>query len=187
MSPSTISPSKTSKRKNSRPKSGNLQLLSTSSLLIAAITLSVIDLFIKIPGIFGILILIAATALSWMGYQTLRRRRWRRGARLLLVSTVSCLSSIWWITSIKPSYAQFFGDAEDFFENTFTSSADGVAIVFGALRALYILYIAVSFVGVINAVRQDEDWQTVARTPVLVVVVVTLADILTGMIIGGAA
>jgi hypothetical protein len=41
-----------------------------------------------------------------------------------------------------------------------------------------------SLVGVINAVRKDEDWQSVARTPLLVVVAVTIADVLTGFVIG---
>jgi hypothetical protein len=52
------------------------------------------------------------------------------------------------------------------------------------LRAIYLLYIAISLVGVINAVRKDEDWQSIARTPLLVVVAVTIADVLTGFVIG---
>ena len=56
--------------------------------------------------------------------------------------------------------------------------------MFNVLRALYLLYIAVALIGVVNAVRKDEDWQTVARTPLLVVVAVTIADVLTGFIIG---
>jgi hypothetical protein len=56
--------------------------------------------------------------------------------------------------------------------------------VFNVLRALYLLYIAVALIGVINAVRKDEDWQVVARTPLLVVIAVTIADVLTSFIIG---
>ena len=59
-----------------------------------------------------------------------------------------------------------------------------MALVFNVLRAVYLLYIAVSLIGVINAVRKDEDWQSIARTPLLVVVAVTIADVLTGFIIG---
>ncbi|MGK7874461.1 MAG: hypothetical protein AB4426_14485 [Xenococcaceae cyanobacterium] len=84
----------------------------------------------------------------------------------------------------SPAHAQFFQDAEDFFNDTFTSSGAAVPIVFNTLRALYIVYLAVAFIGVFNTVRQDEDWVAAARTPILVVITVTLADILTGLITG---
>jgi hypothetical protein len=83
-----------------------------------------------------------------------------------------------------PAQAQFFQSAEDFFNTTFTSSGAAVPIVFNTLRALYIVYLAVAFIGVFNSVRQDEDWVSAARTPILVVITVTLADILTGLITG---
>lgn len=84
----------------------------------------------------------------------------------------------------KPAQAQFFQNAEDFFNTTFTSSGAAVPVVFGTLRALYIIYLAVAFIGVFNSVRQDEDWVSAARTPILVVITITLADILTGLITG---
>jgi hypothetical protein len=84
----------------------------------------------------------------------------------------------------QPAQAQFFQNAEDFFTDTFTSSGAAIPIVFNTLRALYIIYLAVAFIGVFNSVRQDEDWVTAARTPILVVISVTLADILTGLITG---
>jgi hypothetical protein len=84
----------------------------------------------------------------------------------------------------SPAQAQFFQNAENFFNTTFTSSGAAVPIVFNTLRALYIVYLAVAFIGVFNSVRQDEDWVAAARTPILVVITVTLADILTGLIVG---
>ena len=83
-----------------------------------------------------------------------------------------------------PAQAQFFQKAETFFNSTFTSSGAAVPIVFNTLRALYIVYLAVAFIGVFNSVRQDEDWVAAARTPILVVITVTLADILTGLVTG---
>ena len=100
------------------------------------------------------------------------------------------LSAFWLDYFAAPAQAQFFGRAENFFKDTLTqgSSDSGtqaaVSLVFNVLRALYLLYIAVALIGVVNAVRKDEDWQNVARTPLLVVVAVTIADVLTGFIIG---
>ncbi|WP_245602633.1 hypothetical protein [Gloeothece verrucosa] len=62
-----------------------------------------------------------------------------------------------------------FQNAEEFFNTTFTSSGAAIPLVFNTLRALYIVYLAVAFIGVFNSVRQDEDWVAAARTPILVV------------------
>lgn len=84
-----------------------------------------------------------------------------------------------------PANAQFLQGAESFFSTTFTDSASAITTVFGSLRALYLIYLFVSFIGVFNAVRQDEDWLAAARTPAIVVISVTLVDVLTALITGG--
>ncbi|PLZ87070.1 hypothetical protein [Fischerella thermalis] len=111
---------------------------------------------------------------------------------LLQMLGVAIIFSAFWLDYFAdPAQAQFFRKAEDFFKNTLTQGAAtgsntqaAVSLVFNVLRALYLLYIAVSLIGVINAVRKDEDWQSVARIPLLVVVAVTIADVLTGFVIG---
>jgi uncharacterized membrane protein len=117
----------------------------------------------------------------------------RRSLILLQILAVAIVLSLFWLDYFAvPAQAQFFKKAEDFFKQTLTTSGDAganngtqaVSLIFNVLRALYLLYIAVSLIGVINAVRKDEDWQTIARTPLLVVVAVTIADVLTGFIIG---
>ncbi|MBW4615257.1 MAG: hypothetical protein KME21_18670 [Desmonostoc vinosum HA7617-LM4] len=116
----------------------------------------------------------------------------KRSLLLLQILAVVVILSLFWLDYFAaPAQAQFFKKAEDFFKNTLTQGATtnsnsqaAVSLVFNVLRALYLLYIAVSLIGVINAVRKDEDWQSVARTPLLVVVAVTVADILTGFVIG---
>ncbi|MGD1913601.1 MAG: hypothetical protein ACFB2X_23005 [Rivularia sp. (in: cyanobacteria)] len=110
------------------------------------------------------------------------------GWQILAIAIILC--AFWLDYFAAPAQAQFFGKAEDFFKNTLTEGSsdsgtnDAVSLVFNVLRALYLLYIAVALIGVVNAVRQDEDWQNIARTPLLVVVAVTIADVLTGFIIG---
>ncbi|BAY24377.1 hypothetical protein NIES2100_41720 [Calothrix sp. NIES-2100] len=110
---------------------------------------------------------------------------------LQILAAVTLLSIFWLDYFAAPAQGQFFKKAEDFFQNTLTqgtSNAGGtqlaVGLVFNVLRALYLLYIAVALIGVVNAVRKDEDWQNIARTPLLVVVAVTIADVLTGFVIG---
>ncbi|BAY82395.1 hypothetical protein NIES267_18750 [Calothrix parasitica NIES-267] len=109
----------------------------------------------------------------------------------LQILAIALLLAVFWLDYFAaPAQAQFFGKAEDFFKNTLTEGSNdsgtnsAVSLVFNVLRALYLLYIAIALIGVVNAVRKDEDWQNIARTPLLVVVAVTIADVLTGFIIG---
>lgn len=110
----------------------------------------------------------------------------------LQILAIALLLTVFWLDFFAaPAQAQFFGKAEDFFKNTLTEGANdsgtntAVSLVFNVLRALFLLYIAISLIGVVNAVRKDEDWQSIVRTPLLVVVAVIVADVLTGFIIGG--
>lgn len=56
--------------------------------------------------------------------------------------------------------------------------------MFNVLRGLFLLYVGISLVRVINSARNDEDWQTIARTPLIIIIAVTAGDILTTLITG---
>jgi hypothetical protein len=120
----------------------------------------------------------------------------RRSLILLQILAAAIILSLYWLDCFAaPAQAQFFGEAEKFFKKTLqdgsATNAGGsdtaVSLIFNVLRAIYLLYIAISLVGVINAVRKDEDWQSIARTPLLVVVAVTIADVLTRFVIGDSS
>ncbi|MBN3941620.1 hypothetical protein [Nostoc sp. NMS9] len=117
----------------------------------------------------------------------------RRSLILLQILAAAIVLSLYWLDWFAaPAQAQFFGEAEKFFKKTLTANNAGaadtpVSLIFNVLRAIYLLYIAISLVGVINAVRKDEDWQSIARTPLLVVVAVTIADVLTRFVIGDSS
>ncbi|MHC5595272.1 MAG: hypothetical protein ACYTXC_04780 [Nostoc sp.] len=120
----------------------------------------------------------------------------RRSLILLQILAAAMVLSLYWLDWFAaPAQAQFFGEAEKFFKKTLQDgsgtnaggSETAVSLIFNVLRAIYLLYIAISLVGVINAVRKDEDWQSIARTPLLVVVAVTIADVLTRFVIGDSS
>jgi hypothetical protein len=132
-------------------------------------------------------ILLWLGAVAWglsLVYPYLPKRSKVRSLSLSILGVLSALGAELLVPG--PARAQLFQNAETFFNRIFISSSAGISIVFNSLRGLFILYLAVSFVGVFNSVRNDEDWMTVARTPVIVVIVVTLADILTNLITGGS-
>ncbi|MEM9807774.1 MAG: hypothetical protein AAF959_21110 [Cyanobacteria bacterium P01_D01_bin.56] len=92
-----------------------------------------------------------------------------------------------WISQTNPVFAQFFQGAEDFFNTTFPGTDTVTPIVFGVIRAIFLIYIAVSLVRVIQAGRNDDDWQQMARAPVIIVLAVILGDVLTGLVVGTGA
>lgn len=162
---------------------------SVSFLLACAVFLTIICW--KSPILLFCLLLsgLVTVLIQKMGYLGHIPKPW---VILLQTLAVTAILSFFWIDSLSvPAAAQFFGKAENFFKNNLTQgSAQGsgtaaaVSLVFNVIRALYLLYIAVALIGVVNAVRKDEDWQVVARTPLLVVIAVTIADVLTSFIIG---
>ncbi|MCC5649129.1 hypothetical protein LC609_04585 [Nostoc sp. XA013] len=115
----------------------------------------------------------------------------KRSLIILQILAAAVILSLYWLDWFAaPAQAQFFGEAERFFKRNLGGAQAGgggeaaISLIFNVLRAIYLLYIAISLVGVINAVRKDEDWQSIARTPLLVVVAVTIADVLTRFVIG---
>lgn len=139
--------------------------------------------------VFGSLV---AVVMQQIGQQVNLPKRYLLLLQIFAIAVILC--AFWLDYFANPAQAQFFRKAEDFFKNNLTQGAGGdsntqaaVSLIFNVLRAIYLLYIAVSLIGVINAVRKDEDWQSVARTPLLVVVAVTIADVLTGFVIGDSS
>ncbi|MBH8562207.1 hypothetical protein I8748_08465 [Nostoc sp. CENA67] len=162
-------------------------------LLACAVFLSVISL--KSPILLFCLLLgsLIAIVIHKIGQQVDLPKKWVVPLQILAVVTI--LSLFWLDYFAAPAQAQFFKKAEDFFKNNLTQGATtnstgtntAVSLIFNVLRGIYLLYIAISLIGVINAVRKDEDWQSVARVPLLVVLAVTVADVLTGFVIGDSS
>ncbi len=158
-------------------------------LIACAVFLSVISL--KSPILLFCLLAgsLIAVVTQQIGQQVHVPRRW---LVLLQILAVAVILSLFWLDYFAaPAQAQFFKKAEDFFRNSLTQGATNaggtqtaVSLIFNVLRAIFLLYIAISLIGVVNAVRKDEDWQSVARTPLIVVIAVIVADVLTGFIIG---
>jgi heme A synthase len=158
-------------------------------ILACAVLLSIISLN-SASLIFGLLVsILMVVFIQQIGQRMHISPPWLLLIQILVAAVI--LSGFWLDYSAAPAQAQFFKKAEDFFQNTLTQGSTttdntrtAVSLVFNVLRAIYLLYIAGSLIGVINAVRKDEDWQSIARIPLLVVIAVTVADVLTGFIIG---
>ena len=108
---------------------------------------------------------------------------------LILGTGVGFLIGMLFVLSVEPAHAQFFQTTETWLSSKFnigggTGGGNAVSIVFNVLRAIFIIYLGISLVRVIQSARNDDDWQQLARIPLILVVTVTLGDILAKLITG---
>ena len=101
---------------------------------------------------------------------------------LAFLLTTTCL----FVLTANPAYSQFFDNAQNFITSCFPQAASLVQLVFNVLRFLLIIYLGISLVQGINSVRDGSNLSAVATPPLLVVVIVTAAQIASTLIIGGA-
>lgn len=58
-----------------------------------------------------------------------------------------------------------------------------IKLVFMIIRIIFILYVCGALVSVITSAREGSDWQTVARTPAIVIAMVLIIDVLSILIV----
>jgi hypothetical protein len=90
-----------------------------------------------------------------------------------------------------PANAQFFQNAQAWMQVAFGGANNAqtqtvIDLFFNVLRGLFLLYVGVALVQIIQAARNDEDWKNLARTPLIIVLAVFVGDLITGLLVGGA-
>lgn len=107
-------------------------------------------------------------------------------AILFAILTIICLLDF----TAAPANAQFFNGAETWMTDNLNPAGgnaqadDVIELFFNVLRGLFLLYIGISLVRIVQAVRNDEDWQSLARTPLIIVLSVVVGDLVTTLITG---
>jgi hypothetical protein len=107
--------------------------------------------------------------------------------------SVACVAMLTFtLATAQPeaAQAQFFKKAEEYVKTKLAADAPGadkaVELIFAVLRGLFLIYLGISIVRIVQAARNDQDWQDLARTPLIILIAVVLGDVLSGFIIGGA-
>ncbi|MBE9180214.1 hypothetical protein IQ268_16750 [Oculatella sp. LEGE 06141] len=119
-------------------------------------------------------------ASRWLGQ--INRRFYLPTVLMVLVGSLFVLNIL-----SAPASAQFYQGAQDAMTGFFPGAEEVIALVFNVLRGLFLIYLGISLVKVVQAQRQDEDWQNLARTPLIILIAMTLGDVLAGFITGGVA
>ncbi|MGB6298682.1 MAG: hypothetical protein WBF90_21210 [Rivularia sp. (in: cyanobacteria)] len=165
--------------------------ISNLSLWIVAIAIAVLNTIIN-PSIASVATLtflfFGTAAIAWRHnvdrlfiFLSKLSRHYRLSTPIfIIVGTFFLLDAL-----STPAQAQFFQNAETWMTGQFTGAGEAIPLVFNVLRGLFLIYLGISLVKVIQASRQDEDWQNLARTPMIILIAVTVGDILANLIIGG--
>ncbi len=120
-------------------------------------------------------------------YPHIKKRSFGGYGRVAYLALLGMLCFALLNTLSVPANAQFLANAETFFETNFGGDVPAVNLIFNVLRGIYILYLAFSMVGIFQSIRDDENWVAATKTPLIVVLGVTVVDILTNFITGGTA
>ncbi|MEO0842061.1 MAG: hypothetical protein AAF063_24560 [Cyanobacteria bacterium J06643_5] len=173
-----------------RTSEKNSNIVGATGLMVAAILFMIADMTLHGTIIAGLFIA-AAIVVAFPKYSNnlfSSNNKWRVKYKLNLLTILYLFMSVVFILDLTaaPANAQFFRDAESWMGGAFEGIDETVVeLFFNVLRAMFLLYLGISMIRVIQAARQDEDWQNLARTPLIIVVAVVAADIITGMIVGG--
>ena len=165
--------------------------ISTFSLWIITIGITALNVIIN-PSLASIttltLLFFGITAITWLhNFEKLFAflEKFSRHYRLstpvfIVIGTFFLLDAL-----STPAQAQFFQNAETWMTGQFTGAGEAIPLVFNVLRGLFLIYLGISLVKVIQSARNDEDWQNLARTPMIILIAVTIGDVLANLIIGG--
>lgn len=114
--------------------------------------------------------------------------RWLPFASAMGVICVAVLTLTFVTAQPEAAQAQFFKKAEEYVKAKLAADAPGadkaVELIFTVLRGLFLIYLGISIVRIVQAARNDQDWQDLARTPLIILIAVVLGDVLSGFIIG---
>ena len=69
--------------------------------------------------------------------------------------------------------------------SSFPQAATFAPLIFNAIRLSVIIYIIIAGIGVFQAMKRDEEWQSLLKVPVVLVVMIGVIDVSVGMVTGG--
>ncbi|KYC34725.1 hypothetical protein WA1_49225 [Scytonema hofmannii PCC 7110] len=174
-----------SKRGKSIKEKGSIAMLMVSAAGLLIVDISIHNLFMS-SLMFLTAITVALpkeTNALLFNFEKVQKRM----STKLLGSLVGILATIFVLSfATAPAEAQFMNQAQTWLTTAIPGlNAEVTALFFNVLRALFLMYLGVSLIRIVNAARQDEDWQQLARTPLILVVTVVVGDLIAGMVTGG--
>jgi uncharacterized BrkB/YihY/UPF0761 family membrane protein len=135
---------------------------------------------------------IISTKTEWLKDSKFNKFLTKEGVLPVIGLTIVASLCVYFAIHAAPSHAQFFTTAEDELTEKIklyaTASGDAAAkvvgVVFFAYRFAMIVYVGASLTKVVGAMREEEDWKSAAKTPVIILICLAVADLMSTMILG---
>lgn len=109
--------------------------------------------------------------------------RWSPAALLGVIFGIA-IAGAFFIGQVPAANAAFYQNVEDWLGSTLLKDQkELVGLIVNVLRAVFVIYVGIAVVSVVQKIQQGDDWQTAARIPLVVVICVSMGDLLAGMII----
>lgn len=116
-----------------------------------------------------------------------RRCGWNANAILGICFGIA-IAAAFLLGSTEAAHAAFYKNVEDWLgQGVLKDQKTLVSLVVNVLRAIFVIYVGIAIVSVVQKMQQGDDWQTAARIPLVVVVCASMGDMLAGMIIGSGS
>ena len=100
----------------------------------------------------------------------------------VVLSTALALYLINFLAS--PAQAQFLNQTESWMTSVFPQASEIAPLIFNAVRLIIVLFIIFKGYQAVQAARNDEEWQSLVKIPLTILVLVSITDITVGFITG---
>jgi hypothetical protein len=113
--------------------------------------------------------------------QIYRRTRWS-GAILVSAMALYLVNFL-----ASPAQAQFLNQTESWMTEVFPQASEIAPLIFNAVRLVIVLFVIFKAYQAVQAGRNDEEWQSLVKVPLTILVLVSITDITVGFITGGGS
>ncbi|NET55361.1 MAG: hypothetical protein F6K47_03990 [Symploca sp. SIO2E6] len=145
--------------------------------------------FFIVSAVYVLIVLLSryspAQKLSPVPVEQHSTERLPRSYGRLLILFVTASAFVYFLSTATPAQAQFYQESEIFLTSCFPAAAVAISLIINVLRGFFLLFLAIALVRSITAVQQGGDLAPVITPPLIVTAVLTLGDVLSGLIIGG--
>ena len=178
----------------------NLLELISAAIAVAVIELAIDGIFLKAIATITISLLLTygaiATQTNWLNEVKFSKFLRKNGVIPVIGISVVAGLCLYFLLTPETANAQFFFAAEEkIIEGLGQFSGDGAAenvgfltniiyMVMWLLRFIMIIYLGVQLVKIVGQMREEEDWKATAKTPVMFLIVITVGDQISKMILG---
>lgn len=84
----------------------------------------------------------------------------------------------------SPAQAQFLNQTESWMTSVFPQAQAFAPLIFNAIRLLIVLFVIFKGYQAVQAARNDEEWSSLVKIPLMILVLVAITDITVGFITG---